>query len=119
MEHFLNPEGPFEWICAILFVGAFLGTIYQVIKYRGPRNSMFGAKINRTLGEVRSAKIAGMNRKMLVHTLYDGDEDRNVGLELRASGAGNFYLTTMTLSTDGARELIELLERSIAAKSKE
>ena len=116
MEKILNPQGLWDWACIALFLIFFFATLYQIIKYRGPRNSMFGAKINRTLGEVLGAKVGGMNHKLLVHTLYDSDEDRNVGLELRVAGLGDFTLNTMTLSKDGVRELIGLLERSIAAR---
>jgi hypothetical protein len=105
--HFDTPSLVFFAIFAVI-VGSFA---YRILKYGGFKAAMFGGHIERTVGEVRgTGRVA--NVKLRVHALSGGGEDRAVGVELVATTIGSYQMLPITLSVEGAEELIDLLKEA-------
>src|SRR6266513_3156812 len=97
--HFDTPSLVFFAIFAVI-LGSFA---YRIL--------MFGGHIERTVGEVRgTGRVA--NVKLRVHALSGGGEDRAVGVELVATTIGSYQMLPITLSVEGAEELIDLLKEA-------
>ena len=83
--------------------------LYKIIKHGGFKAAMFGAAINRTVGEVGgSGKM--MKIAVKVHTLGGGEPDKAVGLELVAKTFASYQMTPVTLSASDAKMLASLLQ---------
>lgn len=89
-----------------LAVGAFL---YKTLQHGGFKAAMFGAPIERTVGEVASGGVKLMNVVLRVHKLGGGRE-KAVGVELVAKSLASYQMMPVTLSVAEAKKLIMLLE---------
>lgn len=98
-------------ICALV-AGSF---IYKMIKYGGFKAAMFGAPIQRTVGEVTGGGAKIMNVGLKVHKLQGGRE-KAVGVELVAKSFASYHMTPITLSTAEAEKLIVLLETAVGGR---
>ena len=91
-----------------LIVGSFL---YKMHKHGGFKAAMFGAPIERTVGEVAGGGVKLMNVGIKVHKL-SGGRDKTVGVELVAKSVASYQMMPVTLSAAEARRLITLLENA-------
>lgn len=89
-----------------LLVGAFF---YKIVQHGGFKAAMFGARIDRTVGEVAGGGVKLMNVGLRIHKLGGGPE-KAVGVELVAKSLSSYQMMPMTLSVVEARRLIGLLE---------
>lgn len=90
-----------------LVAGRFL---LKVLKMGGFKAAMFGAPIERTIGEVSCTTSRLMSMTLRVHALAGGDTDRKVGLELVTKSFASYQMMPASLSATEAKELIQLLQ---------
>lgn len=90
-------------------VGAY---IFKSFKYGGFKAAMFGASINRTIGEVNGAGGKIMSVKLKVHSL-DGSPDKAVGLEFVAKSISSYDMMPVTLSISEAKKLAAFLKTAV------
>jgi len=92
----------------VLFIGSF---IYRIIKNGGFKAAMFGAPIERTVGEVSASRSSRlMNVAVKVHVLGGNSSDKAIGLEFVATSFASYQMMPVSLSTVEAKKLIMLLE---------
>jgi hypothetical protein len=107
-----RPEYIFFGIAAVV-AGAFL---YRIIRYGGLKAAMFGASIETTIGEVVDSGSVLTKTTVAVHKLSSTDERKAVGLEVRNTGFGSYRMTPISLSSEQARTLGELLLSAAASR---
>ena len=101
---------------SILFVAVF-GLIagsfaFKFLKFGGFKAAMFGASIERTIGEARASSGRIVKAVIKVHVL-DGGPDKAVGLEFVAKRLVSYQMLPVTLSENEARNLIRILETAV------
>ena len=89
----------------VLVVGSFVA---KMVRFGGFKAAMFGAPIERTLGEVSGTGGRLMTSLLKVHSLR-GDPEHRVGLEFLAKSVASYQMTPLTLSATEARRLAALL----------
>lgn len=106
-----------EIIVPVLFAGIFTAVagsfIYKAFKYGGFKAALFGAPIERTVGEVAGGRPALLSSSIRVHVLGGNLTDRAVGLELSSKSPASYHMFPVTLSVPDVSRLIELLQESI------
>jgi hypothetical protein len=93
-----------------LIVGSFV--FFKFLKFGGIKAAMFGASIERTIGEVRASKGRIVKAMVKVHVL-DGGPHKAVGLEVVAKSFASYRMVPITLSEGEARNLIRFLETAV------
>ena len=96
-------------------VGVFIVALGVVViaRSRSPKG-MFGAAIQRTVGEVTDSRLSSVAAK--VHIL-DGAPDKAVGLELHVKAFGStMQRFPLSLSASETKKLITLLEAAHGGK---
>lgn len=83
--------------------------LYKIVQHGGFKGAMFGARIDRTVGEVAGGGVKLMKVRLRIHKL-GGGLDRAVGVELVAKSFASYQMMPVTLSNAEARRLIGLLE---------
>lgn len=110
----------FDNIFPIVFFGIFAAVagsfLYKMIKHGGFRAAMFGAPIERTVGEVAGGGMKLMEVGLKVHKLGGGRE-KAVGVELVAKSVASYQMMPVTLSAVEAKKLIALLEAATGGQS--
>ncbi len=86
--------------------------VYRVLQHGGIKAAMFGARIERTVGEVPGERQFGMNVVLKVHALRRDDSEKLVGLELVAKSFLSYEMTPITLSVHQAQQLASLLQNA-------
>lgn len=95
----------FYFLFAVV-TGTFL---FKFIKHGGLKAAIFGAAINRTVGEI-GVKEGMVNIAIKVHTLGSDEPDKAVGLELVAKTIARLRMTSVTLSVSDAKMLASFLQ---------
>lgn len=83
--------------------------VFRFVKFGGIRAAMFGARIERTVGEATGSSGRIMKNVIRVHVLGGGPE-RTVGLELVARSFASYQVVPVALSDSEARNLAQLLQ---------
>jgi hypothetical protein len=83
--------------------------IFRFVKFGGFKAAMFGAPIERTIGEVLGSSGRMTKITVRVHIL-GGRPERAVGLELVARTIASYQMVPVALSEDEARDLLRLLQ---------
>ena len=91
------------------FVGYF---IYRMLRYGGLRGAMFGAKVERTVGEVPARKQGLLSTVIKVHLLNRDTPEILVGLEFVAKSITSYEMTGFALSAVDAQKLALLLQEA-------
>lgn len=112
----MNFDSLFSFVFFVVFAAAAGSFIYKMIKHGGWRAAMFGAPIERTVGEVEGGGIKLMKVGLKVHKLGGGRE-KAVGVELVAKSLGSYQMMPLTLSSMEAKKLIALLEVATGERS--
>ena len=86
--------------------------IFRFLKFGGFKGAMFGARIQRTVGEAEGSGGSVMKTLVRVHVL-DGGPDKAVGLEFVAKSFASYQMVPVTLSDSEARELIRALQSAV------
>lgn len=107
------------WLNENLFWVFFLGIIgyfiFRMARYGGFKAAMFGAKIEKTLGEVEGQRQTLMSLRLKVHLLEGSPSEKTVGLELVAKSVASYQMMPITLSAAEAKKLVSLLQSAIAS----
>jgi len=102
-----------ENIVPILVFAVLITLIFQLIRRRSLKGAMFGAEITETVGSFEIWKSSAGKRVLSVHRLKEEEEnDRAVGIDITSSGFGSFRITPITLSSEQARKLAEMLDEA-------
>ena len=94
-----------------IFGAIVLTFLYKIIRYRGFKAAMFGARINRTVGEVEGAGRGVVRFRLRVHVL-SGERGRAVGIELIGRSVVSYQMLPIMLSFEGTKELVTLLQEA-------
>ena len=109
----------FEWLLnnfvVIVFVCIAAAFAFNMLRYRGFKGAMFGASVQRTIGELELSRGAFATTVLRVHVL-EGDASREVGLELVSKSPLSYHMTPFRLSRGDASALARLLEDASAAR---
>jgi hypothetical protein len=105
-------ENPF-WLFVIVFIGY---SLLRMFHYGGLRGSMFGAPVEKTLGEVSGSKSNIMSIALKVYSLNGSSTNKDVGLEIVAKSFASYQMTPISLSVNEAKKLITLLESATKNK---
>ena len=103
-----------EDVSSILFYAVFAlvvgSLIFKIIKHGGLKAAMFGAPIERTIGEVVGGGVKLMNIAVRVHKLGGGTPDKAIGIEFVAKSFASYQMMPVTLSVTEAKKLSMLLQ---------
>ena len=103
----------------VLFFAAFVGVIgffaYRMIRHGGFRAAMFGARIDRTVGEVSGEKQGPVGVALKVHILRRDAAEKLVGVEFVAKSFASYQMMPITLSASQAQQLAALLNEAVRA----
>ena len=97
---------------AVVFFAVAAWFVFRATKFGGLRGAVFGARIQRTVGEVLGARRSFLTTVLRVHILEGGPEEA-VGIEIVSKGFAAYRMTPITLSLVDARTLIGLLQSAI------
>ena len=108
MNSLIESAFPFIFGAIILFM------IYQFISKKGFRGLLFGAEVINTLGEVKGIKRGSLNTVARVHTLKGDDCSSDaIGIEIVAKSFASARITALSLSTNEAKRLANLLNEAV------
>jgi|SRR6185312_2569843 len=94
----------------IVFIAVLGRMLLKVFKFGGLKAALFGAPIERTVGEVAGAGKGMMNVTLKVHELKSADVDRKVGLEIVAKSVASYQMMPISLSSAETKKLIQILQ---------
>ena len=100
----------------LIFLGFIASIIlYSYLRYGGIKAAMFGARIRRTVDEIRVRKGSLVRMKLRVHSLEDSSSaEPRVGLELVTTAVLSYSMMPVSLSREEARELCQFLSDALA-----
>jgi hypothetical protein len=103
----------------VLFFAIFASVIgffaYRMIRHGGFKAAMFGARIDRTVGEVSGEKQGPVGVALKVHILRREAAEKLVGVEFIAKSFASYQMTPITLSVAQAQQLASLLNEAVRA----
>ena len=94
----------------IVFAGIAAYFVFRMFRYGGFKAAMFGASIERTVGEVTGLAHPLVSTVLKVHVLCGADPEKAVGLEFVAKGIASYQMLPLTLSSSESKKLISLLQ---------
>ena len=100
----------FFWLIFVGMAGYFL---FRMYRYGGFKAAMFGASIERTVGEVVGLRHPPVSSVLKVHVLGGGEPEKAVGLEFVAKSVASYQMLPLTLSSSEAKKLVSLLQSAI------
>ena len=107
----------FESISPFLVVAVFalvLGSfVFKIFKHGGLKAAIFGAPIERTVGEVKGGGVKFMSIAVKVHTLGGGSSEKAIGLEFVAKSFASYEMMPVTLSVSEAKKLATLIQSAV------
>lgn len=87
---------------------------FQVVRNRGLRGAMFGARLVRTIGELDLGRRGMVRTTLKVHCLEPRDSaSPTVGVELVATSYGGFGMTPIALTSEQASGFAALLAQAV------
>jgi hypothetical protein len=110
-REFIVPMAIFAAVFAVA-----VSVFYKSFKYGGFKAGMFGAPIERTVGEAAGAGTSFMNNVIKVHVLGGSSLARAVGIEVTAKSFLSYQMLPVALSVPEADRLIELLRQAVAGR---
>lgn len=103
----------------VLFFAVFAAVIgffaYRMIRHGGFKAAMFGARIDRTIGEVSGEKQGPVGIALKVHILRRDAAEKLVGVEFVAKSFASYQMMPITLSASQAQQLASLLNEAVRA----
>ncbi len=87
--------------------------VYRMIQHGGFKAAMFGARIDRTIGEVSGEKQGPMGIALKVHVLRRDPSEKLIGIELVAKSFASYQMIPVTLSVSQAEQLASLLQNAV------
>lgn len=102
----------FDNLFWLIFVGIAGFFIFRMFRYGGFKAAMFGASIQRTVGEVAGLSLPPVSSALKVHVLAGGNPEKAVGLEFVSKSFASYQMTPLTLSSSEAKRLVSLLHEA-------
>ena len=103
----------------VLFFAVFAAVIgffvYRMFRHGGFKAAMFGARIDRTVGEVSGEKQGPVGVALKVHILRREAAEKLVGVEFISKSFASYQMMPITLSTSQAQQLASLLNEAVRA----
>ncbi|MBI2174918.1 MAG: hypothetical protein HYU33_06960 [Candidatus Omnitrophica bacterium] len=104
----------FENLFWVIFVGFALFFGYRILKHKGFKGAMFGARIVNTIGEVSGKSQGPISVLLKVHSLgSDAPHEILVGIEVVAKSFASWQMMPVTLTASETQQLMSLLERAV------
>lgn len=104
-------------IPTILFFVVFAGFIcffgYKMLRHGGIKAAMFGARIDRTVGEVIGERQGSVGVALRVHVLRREPAEKLIGVELTAKSFASYQMMPITLSVTQAQQFASLLQDAV------
>jgi hypothetical protein len=104
-------------IPTVLFFSALAAIVlffgYNILRHGGLKAAMFGARIERTVGEVGGQKQGPVGVALKVHVLHREPKEKLIGIELTAKSFASYQMMPITLSIPQAQALASLLQDAI------
>lgn len=97
----------------ILFAGIVGLFAYRMLRFGGIKAAMFGARIDRTVGEVAGEKQGPVGVVLKVHVLRREPAEKLVGVEFTAKSFASYQMMPITLSLSQAKQLASLLQAAL------
>jgi hypothetical protein len=103
--------GTLLFVIFVVVVGYF---VYRIFRLGGLKAAMFGARIERTVGEVPGEKqgLGLMSVVLRVHALRRDNSEMLIGIELVAKSFASYQMMPITLSVHQAQQLASLLQNA-------
>ena len=108
-------DDAFETLFFVVFFAIVGYFVYRMIRHGGFKAAMFGARIDRTVGEVSGEKQGPMGIALKVHILRRDAAEKLVGVEFVAKGFASYQMMPVTLSVAQAQQLASLLNDAVRA----
>jgi hypothetical protein len=89
--------------------------VYRMIRHGGFKAAMFGAHIDRTVGEVTGENKGSLSVTLKVHVLRRDPGEKLVGVELVAKTFASYQMMPVTLSVLQAQQLASFLQEAVRA----
>ena len=103
----------------LLFFAAFFSIIafflYRIIRYGGLKAALFGAHVDRTVGEAGGERQGPVSVTLKVHILHRDAGEKLIGVELVAKSFASYQMLPATLSIASAQQLASLLQEAARA----
>lgn len=99
----------FPYFIGLIFAAIVITFVVNAIRHGGFKAAMFGAPIERTVGEVKVTRGAIGSTTMKVHVLR-AEAEMKVGLEVVTKSVASYHMMPFTLTAAEAKSLIRLLE---------
>ena len=107
-----------NWIFFLFFGAIAVYMLFGIVRHRGFKAAMFGARIDETVGQITASGRGFVTQKVSVHVLGAKDTfEHKVGLELSQSAVLAWSMNPVTLSIDEARQLIDLLNQAVRERA--
>jgi hypothetical protein len=108
-------DAGFEVLFFAVFAAIVGFFVYRMIRHGGVKAAMFGARIDRTVGEVSGEKQGPVGVALKVHILQREAAERLIGVEFVAKSFASYQMMPITLSTSQAQQLASLLNEAVRA----
>jgi len=106
----MNDPGNLVFLAVFGAIAAYFA--FRYFKFGGFKAAMFGARIERTVGEAEGSNGKLTTAIVRVHVL-DGGPDKRVGLEFVTKSFASYQMVPITLSDTEARDLIRHLQAAV------
>ena len=108
-------DAALEVLFLVILVGVVGFFLFRMFRHGGFRAAMFGARIDRTVGEVGGEKQGPVGVTLKVHVLRREPAEKLVGVEFVAKSFAGYQMMPITLSTSQAQQLASLLNEAVRA----
>jgi hypothetical protein len=98
-----------QTLFVVLFFGVVGYFVFRMIRHGGFKGGLFGARVERTVGEVSGEDQGPMIMVVKVHVLRRDPLEKLVGIELVAKSFANYQMMPVALSMVQAQRLASLL----------
>ena len=99
------------FLAALTAIAGYLAS--RFIKFGGIKAAMFGARIERTVGEAAGSSCNKITKRIVRVHVLDGGPDKAVGLEFVAKSLVSYQMLPPALSESEALNLIRFLENAV------
>lgn len=111
-------DDAFPFLFFLVFAAVAGSFVFKIIKHGGLKAAMFGAPIERTIGEVEGGGTRLMTVAVKVHKLDGDSPEKAIGLEFVAKSLASYQMMPVTLSAAEARKLATLLESAASTDTR-
>lgn len=106
----MNFDDPFVVLFFAMFALVVGSLIYRSVRHGGLKGAMFGAKIERTLGQVDCGGVRFGSMSLKVHALSENSRGKVIGIEMVAKTLTSYEMMPISLSASEAKRLAALLQ---------